>query len=343
MAHPRTRTPRPRLLMLGVLVLGLMGAGGKPGKPGKMGKLGRLGKQGRRAPARGMKDPTIPVSAIEALQEGKLARAWKLVDRHLQRQPRGRAGHAVLGGVESRLGWAPEALEAFEAGEGSLWYAGAGRALHANALRDVGRGEEARWLRMDDLRSDRQGVQLRAYANMIDDLRAEGDLIGADAVLAEALGRWPKSSLVLSAGADLALDRGDLAEAEGWLALIAHYGGAVRRTRHVNLRIALREGEHERVDEIALSLLRVQPGDPIAIAAMAHARVDRGAPEEALAVLGEAEAQRRGNATLLVAEARALAESGRRNDAMDLLAFVQARHPGDRDAALLAAHLGAPN
>lgn len=330
----RTRTHTPRLLLLATLVVGLMGAGGKERLRGK------LGKRGGRSPARGLKDPTIPRSAITALQEGKLLRAWKLVDNHLQRQPRGRAAHAVLGGVESRLGWAPESLEAFEAGEGSLWYAGAGRALHANALRDVGRGEEAHWLRREDTRSNRQGVQIRSYANMVDDLRAAGDVAGAEAVLAEAMGRWPRSSVVLSLGADLALDRGDLAEAESWLALTRHFNGPVRRTRHVNLRVALLEGDHERVDEIALSLLRVQAGDPVAIAAMAHARIDRGEAEEALAVLAEPEAERRGNAVVLVAEARALAAVGRTAEAEDLLAFVRARHPRDLDALSLAAQLG---
>ena len=104
----------------------------------------------------------------------------------------------------------------------------------------------------------------------------------------------------------------------------------------------MHEGAHERVEEIASALLRVESGDPVAIAALAHARIAQGAPEEALSILTGTEAGPRGNASLLVAEARARAAVGAVGEATSLLDFVRARHPRDRDAQALFASLTPP-
>lgn len=331
MHRPGFRSRRSQRLLLVALVAGLLGAGGSDNGPVRA-IQGRV-KPNRPAP--GVKDPSIPISAMQAMQQGELARAWRFANNHLQRQPRGRAGHAVLGGVESRMGWAPEALEVFDAGVGARWYGSVGHTLHANALRAVGRGAEAVALRRDDVRIELDGVRIRTYVAMVDDLRFAGDPLEAEAALAEGLSHRPRSSALLSVGADLALDRGDIAEAEAWLALIHHYAGPVRRTRHVNLRIALMEGRHELVDEIAAALIRIQPGDAIAIAAQAHSLIDRGMADDALRVLQGVEARRRGDPPLLIAEARALAALGQMARARDLAGFVQIRHPADPDARAL--------
>jgi len=346
---PNPSHRRPHLLVLAALVVGLLGAGGgNPNAKGPNTKGAGARSQGlkvtgelrpQRRPSKGTKDPSIPTSAMEALKQGQLARAWRFADNHLRRQPRGRAGHAVMGGVESRMGWAVEALDSFDAGVGARWYGTSGRALHANALRSVGRGAEAADLRRDDLRDDRTAVQLRTWVAMVDDLRAAGEPIAAEDTLTAGLSEHPRSSVLMSVGADLALDRGDVAAAEGWLALIHHYAGPVRRTRHVNLRIALLEGNHERVDGIARALLRVQPGDPQAIAAVAHSLIDQGQPTQAWETLHGVEARRRGDAGLLTAEARALAALGRTDEARALIAFVRARHPLDQDASMVQASL----
>lgn len=355
MTTPRTPHRRLHLPVLVALVVGLMGAAGGDGAiakgPGTEG-AGAKGPEGktagfkatgkmrrRRGPPKGTKDPSIPVSAMEALQQGQLARAWRFADNHLQRQPRGRAGHAVMGGVESRMGWAVEAVDAFDAGVGARWYGAVGRSLHANALRAVGRGREAADLRRDDQRDERKAVQLRTWVAMVDDLRAAGDPAGAERVLAGGMAAFPRSSVLMSVGADLALDAGDIAGAEAWLALIHHYVGPVRRTRHVNLRIAVMEGNHERVDTVSAALLRAEPGDAQALAGLAHSLVDRGEPQEAWAVLQGIEARRRGDASLLTAEARALAALGQREDARTLIAFVRDRHPLDVDAWIVDVEL----
>lgn len=331
MHRPGFRSRRSQRLLLVLLVVGLLGAGGSDEGPIRA-IQGRI-KPNRPAP--GIKDPSIPISAIQAMQQGELARAWRFANNHLQRQPRGRAGHAVLGGVESRMGWAPEALEVFDAGIGARWYGSVGHTLHANALRAVGRGAEAVALRRDDTRSELEGVRMRTYIAMVDDLRFAGDHLSAEAALAEGLSHRPRSSALLSVGADLALDRGDIAEAEAWLALVHHFAGPVRRTRHVNLRIALMEGRHELVDEIAAALVRIQPGDAIAMATQAHSLIDRGMAEDALRMLQGVEARRRGDSSLLIAEARALASLGRTARARDLARFVQTRHPLEPNAQAL--------
>lgn len=330
MNAPRPPRRRLHLPVLVALVVGLLGAGPVRKGPGKL-------RPGR--PATGMKDPSIPVSAIEALKQGQLARAWRFADGHLQRQPRGRAGHAVMGGIESRMGWAVESIDAFDAGEGARWYGSVGRILHANALRAVGRGDEAVALRRDDLRSDLEGVRLRTWVAMIDDLRAAGDPLGAEAILAEGMAETPRSTVLMSVAADLALDAGDIEGAEAWLALVQHYAGPVRRTRHVILRIAVLEQDHEQVDTVSAALLRVQPGDPVAIAALAHSLIDRGDPDGAWAVLQGVEARRRGDAALLVEQARALHAFGETADARALVGFVRARHPLDLDAQRVEAAL----
>lgn len=321
---------RPHRLALVVLVTGLLGAGGTRKGPGKLRPA---------RPAKSMKDPSIPVSAIQALQEGQLARAWRFANNHLERQPRGRAGYAVLGGIESRMGWATEAIEVFDAGVGARWYGGIGHILHANALRATGHGAKAAAMREDDLRDEREGVRLRTWTAIVDDHRATGDLPAAEDALANGFASYPRSSVLMSAAADLAIDRGDIAEAEAWLALIQHYAGPVRRTRHVNLRIAVLENDFGRADTIATGLLRVEPGDPLAIAALAHSLTARGQPGEALTLLRSQEAHRRGDATLLTAEARALASLGETRAARELVSFILDRHPHDIDARTVEASL----
>lgn len=312
----------PRLLVLVALAAGLVAAGG------------------RRKKDKGFdKDPLIPTAAVEALRAGNLGRAWVYADRFLRRNPTRRVGWAVLGGIESLRGWAPEAVSAFESGTGTQWYLGPGRPLLADALRDAGRGHEAAALRREVLLDEKRvPARMRAYAALVDDLRAAGDASGAEDALAEALGQWPRSSLLLSVAADVALDAGDVAAAEGWLTLIDHLRmGPVRRTLVVQLRLARVQGQHERVDHVARVLGRSPGYDPVVQALVAHSLCDRGEAEEALALLGDGLG--RGDVVVAVAEARALALAGDARAAREQAVWLSARHPGQPDVAALVAFL----
>ena len=273
------------------------------------------------SPAR--EDPTIPVSAIQALQASKLHAPG----------PRPTATCSVSPGS----GWAcrarrcgdgsvgPRSLSARPGKAASGTQAPAGHCMPTRcAMSDRAR---SRWLRREDATSDRQGVQLRAYANMVDDLRAGTTLEQRPSP--EALGRWssPRSS---SVPRPTSHSTRATCGGRSTLALVQHYGGQ-SATRHVNLRIAMHEGAHEQVEEIASALLRGvrRPGCHRRVG---HARIAQGA-EEALSMTGT-EAGPRGNASLLVAEARARRPSVLL-EATSLLDFVRARHPRDRDAQAL--------
>ncbi len=301
------------------LAVGLLGAGGRQRKLKK--------KDGERGLG-------VPAVALEALRHGNLTRAWSEAERHLKGNPFQSPGWAVMGGVESLLGWYPEAVSAFEGGQQAIWYDRVGRPLHADALRSVGRADEAAALRRESLEGEaRPAARLRAYADLVDDLRYAGDALGAEAVVAEAMGQYPRSSVAMSLASDLALDRGDVEEAESWLALIEHFAGRVHRTLLVELRLAVMVQDHDRVDRIMGKLARTGGSDPVANALLAHSLCDRGEAEEALDAARAAPG--RGDVVTAAAEVRALRMLGEEAEARVLASWLLARHPEHPELAWL--------
>jgi len=287
------------------------------------------------------RDPGPPSRALQLLRQGLLAPAYTVAMQSLRRDPRSPDALAVAGAVEARRGWGVEAAALLDAGAHGPWYAAAGAAFHAEALSQAGRFGEAAALRRAVLAS--HGGE-RAWpdqaADLVDDLRLQGDLLAADDALSEGLAAWPRAEVLFAAAADLALDQGDFEEARGWLWLAERDRDAVFRIRLTRARLARAEGHVDEADALLAQLAQRRPRDPTVRALQAHRLCDDGEPEAAIALLERRRLDGLGHPVLLVALARARWLAGEVRQARADAAWLRARTPDHPDVRALVALVG---
>jgi predicted Zn-dependent protease len=319
----RRRAASPLRLILGVVALAApLVAGSVPGDNPKAPALARAKRELRRH------HPTLARSAI-------------LV--HLSRQPGSIEGYAVLAGTETMSGWASEALAVIPWGEQSSWYARIGRALHADSLRELGRGREAAQMRLGLLRDEDSGVSgVDVASDLVDDLRAAGAHDEAVEALAEGVARWPRATLLHAVAADLALDAGDLEEARSWLWLADVQSTPVLRVRMVRARLARLDGDLLAAQATLVGIAKRRPRSAPVRALQAHVLCDLDEPAAAVALLERQALFTLGQSEVLIAHARALWLTGDQASAREEAEWISVRYPAHADLPALLALMGEP-
>lgn len=208
--------------------------------------------------------------ASEAIRDGRPRRALQLSTARLQRAPDDPEAMATLAGAWSRTGHFADAAATFDLALGSSWYEDLGIESHADALRAGASPEAARLheerLAMGGLST---GREIRLHVDLVDDHRAAGDLISAQAAADAGLALTPRAPTLLAAEADILVDLGHLEAAEAALAQSLDAGPTLR-AHLVAARIALlrdqpflafewaEEGRRFRSQSLRLSAVRLE-------------------------------------------------------------------------------------
>jgi len=212
--------------------------------------------------------PRTPAS--QAIKDGRPRRALQLSTARLQRAPDDAEAMATLAGAWSRTGHFADAAATFDLALGSSWYDDLGIEAHADALR-AGASPEAAHLHearlgMGDLSP---GRTIRLYVDLIDDHRATGDLVSAQAAADAGLAQTPRAPTLMAAEADILVDLGQLDAAEAAVAQSLDAGPTLR-AHLVAARIALlreqphlafewaEEGRRFRSQSLRLSAVRLE-------------------------------------------------------------------------------------
>lgn len=127
-------------------------------------------------PNRGSK---VPILVTRLLNKDQVRLAHQEVTKLLVNNPDDPELHAAYGGVLSRSSLYPDAVQAFGDSLGSTWYERRGLGYHADALAQVGRGDEAAELRLSQLVNVNDPESKRALSirgSAIEDRIVSGDL-----------------------------------------------------------------------------------------------------------------------------------------------------------------------
>ncbi len=293
-----------------------------------MGALGLGGLAAVAAPV-SLARADVPAAAVQFLRMSQPAAAWGEVARRLSAGTDDADLYAVAGAALVAAGNPADAVVWFDLAVGSAWLNGEGRRSQADALREVGRADEAVALRQDILLQARsEGARIAAAAGLVEDLRRAGRLAEAELAADDALADYPRSSLIHATLADLALDAGDRPSAEYHLWLVEFWGTPVFRARLVEARLCLLDGDLECVSRVGRETRRSHSRDPRIRALEAEAwRLD-GRPEDVLSMLGQSRFRLQEHPELLAVEACARADLGEHAAAAALRARLEALYPG---------------
>ena len=193
-----------------------------------------------------------------------------------------------LGIAWSSLGHAPDAIGAFRLSPGGDLYEQQGLAAHATALRTLGDGRAAATLRRQGLTAPlRPGAEAVVWQELVADLRIAGALFEAEDAALQALSLYPQGVVPHILLADVALDRGDLEAARGWLWLAERQGGSPRMPRlwAARMRCALLSGDADEIAEQRVAYGALRAPDSPEVALYAEVLRQQGEPLEALRLL----------------------------------------------------------
>lgn len=181
-----------------------------------------------------------------ALRSGASRVALAEIRKELKDNPDDADLHAWAGIAASRSGLFSDAITEFELALGSEVYDVHGISAHANALRVVGRGEEAAALREAQIAiQTREDDESQLWLGMVDDYRYAGDYGSAYDAAWKAISLAPGSGLAYAVLADLELDLGHDEEARYDLWIADRLGGNTVRSHVVRARMSIADGDLE--------------------------------------------------------------------------------------------------
>ena len=182
---------------------------------------------------------------------GQYRLATQAANKKLSEDPDNVELHAIIGVAWAKNSFFADALGAFSLCPGSVYYENQGIEAHADALRSVGRGEEAVVLRLQRLLdpSLNEGRTMKVLLGAVDDLREVGDLAGAMAFAEQAEALFPRSPMAHAVMADIYLDAGDLDAADQAIWAMSRMGGTSRGAA-VQARRALLDGDYTEADAV---------------------------------------------------------------------------------------------
>ena len=192
-----------------------------------------------------------PIGTLELmLRKRQTSRLFNEADKRFADDPDSPDGHAIRGAAFAIQGWPTESIVSFELAAGGEFYEEEGLRYLAEALREVGRADEAAELRRE-LRmvpTPNPYAYIAIEANLVDDLRAAEAWDEALEAAEFLLETEPGNSIVHSTVADLMWAMGDVDEA-----LFQHAGADPGQ--HMRLGLAF---EDHRVDALAVQQLAQQ-------------------------------------------------------------------------------------
>ncbi len=237
--------------------------------------------------------------------------------------------HAYAAIASAKIGRYADALLSFESAIGSEFYEAKGLDEHATTLRVTGHVEEAVQLRREALASAPRALgQVQIAFNLADDLRAAGDLQGAEDAAYFVLSETPGLEEVYALFADIALDAGDLEEAELQLWYADIYGVRTARTRAARGRLQLAYGDLDAAfDEVAAGRMRTRNHLPWAIQAEVLRR--SGNPAAGLNLVESAFLPDKERPDMTAAKLACLASLGELEEAEDLRQWALDVYPRD--------------
>ena len=225
---------------------------------------------------------------------------------------------AYLGIVDARIGRYGEAVADFELAVGSDIYEQQGLERHADALRYTGHPQEAFELRKSAwLMTRTVNDAATMVVGMVDDLRFAGDLQAAEDWAWYLIGEVPQMEEAYAVAADVALDAGDLDEADQLLWMADLYGHRVARTRAARARMEMAHGDLKAAyEDVRFGRMRNRNHLPWAIQAETMRR--QGYVIEALALLDSGHLPDKDRPDMMAARLAALASAGDLDEARAL-------------------------
>ncbi|MCB9764381.1 MAG: tetratricopeptide repeat protein [Alphaproteobacteria bacterium] len=330
-----------------------------PAPDAKDGKASKAGRQGRRGqpPELRKQGPSTRLAHIGeasvgrrggpgdgasvAFRKDQFRRASGKLRALLDVHPDNLRAHCMLAMTEARAGFYADAIAGFGLCAGDPLYEVEGISDHADTLRALGHPAEAAALRLSQrVNVEGEDTELPVLLDAALDLRFAGDDVGAEELLVEATGLFPRSSSAHAELAELLFAQGRLDDAEFHLWLADLYGGGLsHRTRLVLGRVQLAEDNLVGANETLTRASNQRPRSADAAALLAESLRRMGRADEALDLLQGNRFTFHEHPALLAAEARALADVGRTAEATAILSRALAIYPHYPDVLDARAHL----
>lgn len=273
-----------------------------------------------------------PARELGLIKQGRGRGAMRTLRPQLEQQPNDPHLNTLAGLAYATEGQYTDALFHLERGNGTDLYPVAGLARHAEALRATGRGHDAAALHSERLFQPdmSEGDETTALVSMIQDYRSVRAYGAAWDTLYRGLVLRPNEPRLNAFAAELALDEGDIAGAEGFMALARPDSDATPpfRLLLVEARLALARqdalGTLDALDQKEHQRMAM----PEAAALRALALLELGQPEQALEVLSRVNLASREDPVLLAALTRTQLALGETAQAEFTWAFLQSVAPG---------------
>lgn len=184
---------------------------------------------------------------------------YRLIQERLkstfQANPDDPDAHCMLGIAYENAGRYADAYTSLELGMGSTICDREGLGPMANTLRALGRGDEAARVRLERLlQAEDADTEVTTLLELVDDYRAAGDRLAAWDAAMRAWAIMPRGALVLATLADLAMDDGDIEEAQRLMWLTKWVGDGPPAVRLTSVRLAMVEGDLDRAEQLLVEL-----------------------------------------------------------------------------------------
>ena len=245
------------------------------------------------------------------IRRGKYRVAVQNISQQLTESPDDPELFALLGVAFARVGFPVDALVAFQLSLGSEYYEDQGLEAHADALRAIGKGEEAARLRLERLMGDNVS-QVRALQILIgaaDDLREAGDLDGTLEMLSRAEALYPRSATVFAVRAELYLDIGDIDAADAALRM-GKWAGDSSRISTTEARMLLILGDTTAAHAVLEDARKYQRPTPVLASLRAEVLRQSGDPHAAADLLERNQWKNLESAGLIQARLKAYTDMG---------------------------------
>jgi len=254
-----------------------------------------------------------PIGTLELmLRKRQTSRLFNEADKRFADDPDSPDGHAIRGAAFAIQGWPTESIVSFELAAGGEFYEEEGLRYLAEALREVGRADEAAELRRE-LRmvpTPNPYAYIAIEANLVDDLRAAEAWDEALEAAEFLLETEPGNSIVHSTVADLMWAMGDVDEALFQLFLVSEQGRRSYRYREVLAHMAADEGLLDDAAEQLAAARKQRARLPRIRALQLDVLCELGEEEHILAEFDYPRFRDHGHPDLLAAEATCRARRG---------------------------------
>lgn len=303
----------------------------------KEGKAGRRQQSARQNPLPGKGGDRDLLLASHAFQRGRSRVAVSRLLIAIAKYPEMVRVHTMLGIADVQGGWYGDAVGEFAFGRFDVYYEREGIPHHALALRMCGRGDEAAALRLTErvmLDDDEKDLTLLIEAG--EDLLTFGDIAGAEELLTEAVGLYPRSSASHAAYADFLFATGREDEGELELYLAFHNGAPSFKARMLEAERKLATGDFRGAEKELNRAGSARPRSLDVGAMLAKMYVRSGSPAEALTSLQSDALSDNQHPGLAAVEIEALVATGQTAQAKARLTEALRVSPGYPDLVEVA-------